>query len=389
MTTLHDKHENMNPPEAQSDSAEETRFDPDALDLSEQQFSASLQTSAEGTGFVVDSHEASRVPGAADLDEVDDRASRSSFADAGERNGAAGGGDDLEGDSRALPSGELPTQPDWRNLVSAKVEKYKARKPRKEHYPSLQLPFDPVLAWRAEGPSRPAADDRRASPPLASARQQPSEAEGHLFLAPSTESTARVLEFPRPGTLPFNREELAEPVVDRPRIVEAPELLPPPPALGGISMAPVDLREPERQAGLDMPLKTARLSRKLLATAIDGVLVTAALTIFGYVFLRFNPALPPLRTTAELAAMLLGSLWLLYQSAFIVFCGTTPGLRSAHLKIAQFDGTPAGRKLRRWRVLVSLLSCASLGLGYAWCFFDEDQLSWHDRITRTHLAPRT
>jgi len=26
-------------------------------------------------------------------------------------------------------------------------------------------------------------------------------------------------------------------------------------------------------------------------------------------------------------------------------------------------------------------------LGYAWTFLDEDQLSWHDRITKTHLAP--
>ena len=32
------------------------------------------------------------------------------------------------------------------------------------------------------------------------------------------------------------------------------------------------------------------------------------------------------------------------------------------------------------------LSAASIGLGYAWCMLDEDQLCWHDRITRTHLA---
>jgi hypothetical protein len=28
----------------------------------------------------------------------------------------------------------------------------------------------------------------------------------------------------------------------------------------------------------------------------------------------------------------------------------------------------------------------TLGLGYAWCFLDEDELSWHDRITKTHFA---
>jgi uncharacterized RDD family membrane protein YckC len=73
-----------------------------------------------------------------------------------------------------------------------------------------------------------------------------------------------------------------------------------------------------------------------------------------------------------------------------VFSKATPGLRLAKLQVTRFDGAPASRSLRRWRVLASLLSCASLGLGYAWCFLDEDQLSWHDRITRTHLgaAPR-
>ena len=39
----------------------------------------------------------------------------------------------------------------------------------------------------------------------------------------------------------------------------------------------------------------------------------------------------------------------------------------------------------RWR---RILSALSLGLGYAWCMLDEDQLCWHDRITKTHSAPK-
>jgi len=58
------------------------------------------------------------------------------------------------------------------------------------------------------------------------------------------------------------------------------------------------------------------------------------------------------------------------------------------LKISRFDGGPASKNLRRWRVVASALSFVSLGLGYVWTFLDEDQLSWHDRITKTHLAPR-
>jgi hypothetical protein len=39
-------------------------------------------------------------------------------------------------------------------------------------------------------------------------------------------------------------------------------------------------------------------------------------------------------------------------------------------------------------VLASYLSAASLGMGYAWVFLDEDVLCWHDRITHTYLAPK-
>jgi uncharacterized RDD family membrane protein YckC len=187
--------------------------------------------------------------------------------------------------------------------------------------------------------------------------------------------------------LPFNRDELAEPVVDRPPIVEAPELVPPPPALGGILIEPA--REParERSPGVDMPVRAAPLSVRALASALDGILVALGLATFLGVFWRFNPALPAAHRAAELVVLCGGILWFAYQAAFIIFCGTTPGLRAAGLKLACFDGGPVPRKSRRWRVVASILSGISLGLGYAWCFFDEDRLSWHDRITKTHLAP--
>ena len=73
----------------------------------------------------------------------------------------------------------------------------------------------------------------------------------------------------------------------------------------------------------------------------------------------------------------------------MVYSGSTPGLRLAKLELARFDGNPASRRLRRWRVLASFLSAVSLGMGYAWVFLDEDALCWHDRITHTYLAPKS
>ncbi len=84
-----------------------------------------------------------------------------------------------------------------------------------------------------------------------------------------------------------------------------------------------------------------------------------------------------------------GLFWAAYQYLLLVYAGTTPGLRLARLELAHFDGSPASRRLRRWRVLASFLSAASLGMGYAWVFLDEDSLCWHDRITHTYLAPKS
>ncbi len=392
----------MNSPESQSDSSlQKTYFDPEAMDTSEQEFSASLEASPHSS-FVVDSavNSAAKAP-LSDLPEnmdspqhADEEANKHTEKVDVER--LASRPSKPETDDAVISASETedhspisedePSTSDWRNQVSAKVKHYKTLKPRKERYPSLQLQFDTVVPFRTE--ISPLAAEREQF--LASAHSESAlpifESAPRISYPASTDATARLLEFPRPGTLPFNRDELAEPVIDRPRIVEAPELLPPPPALGGIMMESAQAPEPERQPGIDMPLQTAALPRRASAAAIDGLFVLGSIAIFGFMFLRFNPSLPQMRVAAEVAAALAVVLWFAYQSAFLIFCGTTPGLRLTRLKISRFDGGPASRNLRRWRVVASGLSFASLGLGYAWTFLDEDQLSWHDRITRTHIA---
>jgi uncharacterized RDD family membrane protein YckC len=80
-------------------------------------------------------------------------------------------------------------------------------------------------------------------------------------------------------------------------------------------------------------------------------------------------------------------LWMSYQVLFLACIGTTPGLYAAGLKLARFDGSRVAPSARCWRVLASFLSAFSAGLGYLWCFLDQDSLCWHDRITRTSLQP--
>jgi uncharacterized RDD family membrane protein YckC len=372
----------MNSPDIQPDSDPsgfdpEEYFDPDMPDTSEQKFSASLEAKVERPRFVVD---------AADEPATTEIASRSDKSQAGVEGGLPAPADAVQV-AEGRPSEEPgmgDSASDWRDLVSAKVTRYRSRKPRQDRYPSLQLQFEPSPP-RDQTPPEAVADASAETRTWTENLQPHPPREAPVVM----EATARVLEFPRPVLLPSRNDELADPVMARPRIVEAPELLPPPPALGGILIEPLAEEDTDRLPGLDVPLQSSPFSRRVLAGAIDAAVVAIALATFGYIFFRMN-GVPPLRMTAEIAAALVAVFWLAYQYAFLVFSKTTPGLWLTKLEVTRFDGKPASRSLRRWRVLASLLSCASLGLGYAWCFLDEDQLSWHDRITRTHLgsAPR-
>jgi uncharacterized RDD family membrane protein YckC len=134
-------------------------------------------------------------------------------------------------------------------------------------------------------------------------------------------------------------------------------------------------------------LRAAPMVRRVLALVIDGVLVIAAAGLFGYICWKMGLKDLPTLKIVSFGAALTALLWAGYQYLLLVYAGSTPGLKLAKLRLSRFDGTPVPRKLRRWRVLASILSGLSLTLGYAWCFLDEDQLCWHDRITQTYMAP--
>ncbi len=289
----------------------------------------------------------------------------------------------------------IPTETNdsWRDEVADRVNRYRARRrPRAPRYPSLTLKFEspePKFS-RFPAPDQSVPTTNHALAMDSSQEVFPAERNSTSVpvVHPSVES-AKVLEFPRSLTLPSRPlDELADPVMDRPRILEVPDIAPPPPALGGILIEPAPERVEEKRPGFEIPLQPARLSRRLGAATIDAIFVLAACALFGYIFFRVTAIVPPLPLAMETSIILSAVLWVSYQYLCMVFAGTTPGLKLAKLHLHRFDGSPVPRRLRQWRMLASLLSGISLGLGYAWCFLDEDQLCWHDRITHTYMAPK-
>ncbi len=276
----------------------------------------------------------------------------------------------------------------WRQEVSTRLSKYQSRRRLREpRYPSLQLKFespDPRHVRPENG------DPVTNTSALAKNIEEPWHREElpQKRRVSSPDISTRILEFPRSSiAAPFFSEELAEPVFERPRIMEAPELVADTPALGGILIEPVEAPASEKRPGFEMPLQAARLTKRLAASVVDAAIIFVGLAIFGGIFWQMTGLIPPIRAAFGIAAAVVAMLWGGYQYLLMVHCGTTPGLLLAKLQLSNFDGTAVPRKMRRWRIFASLLSALSLGLGYAWCFLDEDQLCWHDRITRTYIAP--
>lgn len=295
----------------------------------------------------------------------------------------------------------------WRVEVTARLERYRTRrKPRMPRYPSLLLPFDSPESWSRPtaltrfGPVETGSGAGALVPPGAAEISTFENIEGRSPVAepafseprPAPEQSAKVIEFPRSAAIPaFHASDLADPVFDhdRPRIVEAPEILPPPPALGGMLIEPAHQEPIDRRADVACAVPSASIVRRALAALVDSLILAAALAAFGAIFIHWNPSLNPIRGTLPLLASVLGVgavlLWGVYEFFFVVYTGSTPGLRAARLRLAALDGSPLNRRARRWRVLASFLSAFSAGLGYLWCVLDQDGLCWHDRITRTHV----
>jgi uncharacterized RDD family membrane protein YckC len=305
-------------------------------------------------------------------------------------------------DPSADPNAD-PNSDSWRVEVATRLARYRTRrKPRTPRYPSLLLPFDAPESWSRLAP--PSGSAAVATAPARSGQDftfrteeeypavgAPGLAESRETLEQAPEQSAKLIEFPRCAAIPvFHPSDLADPVFDRdrPRIVEVPEILPPPPALGGMLMEPTRQEPAERRAGADFPLLSASIARRALAALVDGAVLAASLAAFAFIFLRLNAVpelLRPLPMLAGAFAVTAILLWAGYEFLFVVYTGSTPGLHAARLRLAAFDGSPLNRRLRRWRVLASFLSAFSAGLGYLWCVLDQDGLCWHDRITRTHV----
>jgi uncharacterized RDD family membrane protein YckC len=131
----------------------------------------------------------------------------------------------------------------------------------------------------------------------------------------------------------------------------------------------------------------ASIDERRIAGLIDtGCLLFAYgafLTLFGSLGGQFTFS----KLSAAVCVTTFIIVYLQYFALFTVFGGTTPGMMLRGLHVVSFSGeSPAPRQML-WRSVGYMLSAGTFFMGFLWAMWDEDALTWHDRLSHTYLCP--
>lgn len=240
---------------------------------------------------------------------------------------------------------------EWRGELNQRLQAYRAR--RRKAFPNeaqTELPFESrhpaaAVAVQTEDPQPAASDPSDDFAFTIAIGRPPQKAEP---------DDARLLIDVSLPPLPELQEEAAA--------QEAPE------------EPPSDL----------YPVATLRERRR-------AALIDAACLAFAYGgFLALFGSLGGEFTLSKLSAVVCFStfafVYVQYFGLFTIFGGTTPGMMVRGLQVASFTGESPTAKQLFWRTAGYMISAGTFFLGFFWALWDEDGMTWHDRLSRTYLA---
>ena len=132
-------------------------------------------------------------------------------------------------------------------------------------------------------------------------------------------------------------------------------------------------------------LELAPLSLRLMAVVVDGALIMGTFLALAMAAMDQMKTLPTIKEIELGSALTLAVLTIAYHLIFFTLAAATPGMKWARISLCTFRGEIANRSQRCYRLGALTLSLAPVGLGVLWAIFDEDRLSWHDRLSGTFM----
>jgi uncharacterized RDD family membrane protein YckC len=134
---------------------------------------------------------------------------------------------------------------------------------------------------------------------------------------------------------------------------------------------------------IDCDAPVAAPTHRLMAAAVDAGLILVAVGVFLAIFFLSGGQVALDRQALSFLIGVTAVIALFYRALWCLADGDTPGMRFAGLRLVDFDGRRPDREQRGIRQVASLLSLVSAGLGLVWALVDEENLTWHDHISKT------
>ncbi|MDQ6708606.1 MAG: RDD family protein, partial [Acidobacteriota bacterium] len=122
---------------------------------------------------------------------------------------------------------------------------------------------------------------------------------------------------------------------------------------------------------------------RLIASALDASMILSALGIFSAIFYFLVGTLvwDSLTIVVFGAAFILIALF--YGLIWAMSARETAGMSWTHLRLINFDGFPPDARSRALRMAGGWLSFCSGTIGLWWALVDEENLTWHDHMSKT------
>ena len=279
--------------------------------------------------------------------------------------------------------GSLTPKQDWRSEVTNRIRTYRERKRKSSGDSQTSLLFS-LQINEQQSTDQQSADSRED---LDDTVDEPLAAPGAL--------DDDQYEDPLQATLAAAAARMQVESIPPPVAQPAPEVVQN--LLIDVSVPPAAAFEPAHQSSAvdyseaDYPqdsrlFPVAELSLRRRAGAVDAVCLSLAFVSILALFTGFGGRLALGRFDLFVGGSILALLYAQYFTLFTMMGGATPGMMLMGLRLVSFEGSAPAPVQLMWRSLGYIISGVTALMGFLWAFWDEDHLSWHDRLSRTYIT---
>jgi uncharacterized RDD family membrane protein YckC/ribosomal protein L40E len=283
---------------------------------------------------------------------------------------ANGGSISISPDDSEVSAPEPDQTYAWRSELANRLEAYRQRRRKvSPNAAQAQLPFaEPVVAKRATAATARVAELSTAVIPEPQSTAY--EFSSHSSSQSGDDDFAFTIAIGRIASKPHSAD--GRMMID---VSNSPDT-------GAAGEEAGELTE-RAHAGL---YPVAPLGDRQLAGIIDAACLLFAFGGFVALFGSLGGQLTLSKMNAAVYLAALSVVYFQYFALFTVFGATTPGMMFRGLQVMSFSGEPPTPRQLLLRSAGYMLS-AGIGLiGFLWAVWDEDQLTWHDRLSKTYLS---